>query len=104
MDRMIPKSHFRSAPRSGHACERQLCARSGRSVTTDPAIFPLPAFLLSCNHITRNSGVETLLRVYGHHHPDHMKDAVAKMTAKPTASASPQKRKERKKTNVVRIQ
>jgi hypothetical protein len=49
-------------------------------------------------------GVETLLRVYGHHHPDHMKDAVAKMTARPTASASPQKRTERKKTNVVKIQ
>lgn len=48
--------------------------------------------------------VETLLRVYGHHHPDHLKDAVAKMTAKPTASASPQKPAERKKTNVVKIQ
>ena len=48
--------------------------------------------------------VETLLRVYGHHHPDHLKDAVAKMTAKPTASASPQKRTEKKKTNVVKIQ
>jgi len=48
--------------------------------------------------------VETLLRVYGHHHPDHLKDAVAKMTAKPTASASPQKRTERTKTNVVKIQ
>ena len=48
--------------------------------------------------------VETLLRVYGHHHPDHLKDAVAKMTAKPIASASPQKRAEKKKTNVVKIQ
>jgi integrase len=48
--------------------------------------------------------VETLLRVYGHHHPDHLKDAVAKMTAKPTASASPQKRAEKKKTNVVKLQ
>jgi len=24
--------------------------------------------------------VETLLRVYGHHHPDFLKDALAKMT------------------------
>jgi hypothetical protein len=47
---------------------------------------------------------ETLLRVYGYHHPDHLKDPVARMTAKPTASASPQKRTERKKTNVVKIQ
>ena len=46
--------------------------------------------------------VETLLRVYGH--PDHLKDAVAEVTAKPTASASPQKRTEKKKTNVVKIQ
>ena len=30
-DLKVPKSHFRSTPRSGHACERQLCARSGRS-------------------------------------------------------------------------
>ena len=48
--------------------------------------------------------VETLLRVYGHPHPDHLKDAVAKMTAKPTASASPQKQADKKKTNVVKIQ
>lgn len=48
--------------------------------------------------------VETLLRVYGHHHPDHLKDAVAKMTTKPTASASPQKRTQKKKTNAVKIQ
>ncbi len=48
--------------------------------------------------------VATWLRVYGHHHPDHLRDAVIKMTAKPTASASPQKRAERKKTNVVKIQ
>jgi integrase len=38
--------------------------------------------------------VKTLLEVYGHHHPDYLKDAVSKMTAKPTASASPQKRGE----------
>ena len=36
--------------------------------------------------------------------PDHLKDAVAKITAKPTASASPQKQTERKKANVVKIQ
>jgi len=48
--------------------------------------------------------VETLFRVYGDHHPDHLKDAVAKMTAKPTASASPQKRTEMKKANVVKFQ
>lgn len=27
--------------------------------------------------------VETLLRVYGHHHPDHMKGAVEGITRKP---------------------
>jgi hypothetical protein len=47
---------------------------------------------------------EALLRVYGHHHPDHLKDSVAETTARPTASASPQKRTERTKTNVVKIQ
>ena len=46
--------------------------------------------------------VKTLLEVYGHHHPDHLKDAVAKMTAKPTASASPQKQAEKPRTNVVK--
>ena len=45
--------------------------------------------------------VETSLPVYGHRHP---KDAVTKLTAKPTASASPQKRDEKKETNVVKIQ
>ena len=48
--------------------------------------------------------VETLLRVYGHHHPDYLKDAVEKMTAKPTASASPQKSREKTKTNVIKLQ
>ena len=48
-----PKSHFRFTPKSGHACERQLCARSGRSIqvsfgpvadisTRTPAIRALP--------------------------------------------------------------
>jgi integrase len=45
--------------------------------------------------------VKTLLEVYGHHHPDYLKDAVTKMTTKPTASASPQKRAEKAQTNVV---
>jgi hypothetical protein len=48
--------------------------------------------------------VVTLLRVCGHRHPDHLKDAAAKVAAKPTASASPQKRIEKKETNVVKIQ
>jgi integrase len=48
--------------------------------------------------------VKTLLDVYGHHHPDHLKDAVAKMTAKPTASASPQKQVEKSTTNVIKTQ
>jgi hypothetical protein len=48
--------------------------------------------------------VVTLLHVYGHRHPDHLKDAAAKVTAKPTASALPQKRDEKKETNVVKIQ
>jgi hypothetical protein len=32
--------------------------------------------------------VETLLRVYGHHHADHMKSAVEGITRKPTANRS----------------
>jgi hypothetical protein len=48
--------------------------------------------------------VKTLLETYGHHHPDHLKDAVSKMTAKPTASGSPQKRDEKTQTNVVKTQ
>jgi integrase len=48
--------------------------------------------------------VKTLLEVYGHHHPEHLKDAVAKMTAKPTASASPQKQTEKMKTNAIKTQ
>jgi integrase len=48
--------------------------------------------------------VKTLIEVYGHHHPDHLKDAVSKITAKPTASASPQKQTEKTKTNVIKIQ
>ena len=48
--------------------------------------------------------VKTLLETYGHHHPEHLKDAVSKMTAKPTASASPQKRDEQTQTNVVKTQ
>ena len=31
---------------------------------------------------------ETLLRVYGLHHPDHLQDAVAKITAKPKLERS----------------
>jgi integrase len=48
--------------------------------------------------------VKTLLEVYGHHHPEYLKDAVSKMTAKPTASASPQKRGATAQTNVVKTQ
>jgi integrase len=48
--------------------------------------------------------VETLLRVYGHHHPDYLNDAVAKMTAKPTASPSPQKPQDKTKTGVIKTQ
>lgn len=53
--------------------------------------------------------VETLLKVYGHHHPDYLSDAVEKMTAKPrkrgsTATASPQKQADQAKTNVTKIQ
>jgi len=51
--------------------------------------------------------VETLLKVYGHHHPDYLSDAVEKMTAKPkrrsTATASPQKRGDQTKTNVLKM-
>jgi hypothetical protein len=51
--------------------------------------------------------VETLLKVYGHHHPDYLSDAVEKMTAKPkqqsTATALPQKRDEQTRTNVIKI-
>jgi integrase len=51
--------------------------------------------------------VETLLKVYGHHHPDYLSDAVEKMTAKPkrrsTATASPQKRSEQTNTNVIKM-
>jgi hypothetical protein len=36
--------------------------------------------------------------------PGSSEDAVTKMPAKPTASASPQKQAERKKANVVKIQ
>ncbi|MGJ5022354.1 tyrosine-type recombinase/integrase [Bradyrhizobium oligotrophicum] len=37
--------------------------------------------------------VKTLLDVYGHHHPDHLRDAVSKITAKPSGrSAKDQKR------------
>ena len=48
--------------------------------------------------------LKTLLETYGHHHPDHLKDAVSKVTAKPTASASPQKRDKTTQTNVVKTQ
>ncbi|WP_426533624.1 tyrosine-type recombinase/integrase [Bradyrhizobium sp. McL0615] len=51
--------------------------------------------------------VETLLKVYGHHHPDFLSDAVEKMTAKPkrrpTATATPQKRVEQRDTNVIKM-
>jgi hypothetical protein len=36
--------------------------------------------------------LETLLRVYGHHHPDHLQDAVNKIAARPA--------KEREKAEV----
>ena len=48
--------------------------------------------------------VKTLLEVYGHHHPEYLKDADSKMTAKPTASASPQKRGATTQTNVIKTQ
>jgi len=51
--------------------------------------------------------VETLLKVYGHHHPDFLSDAVDKMTAKPkrrpSATATPQKRVEQHDTNVIKM-
>ncbi|QWG14275.1 site-specific integrase [Bradyrhizobium sediminis] len=47
--------------------------------------------------------VKMLIEVYGHHHPDHMKDAVAKIAAKPTASVMPQKRVTEMSTNVVKM-
>ena len=51
--------------------------------------------------------VETLLKVYGHHHPDYLSDAVEKMTAKPkkrsTAAASPQKQRGQTESNVVKL-
>jgi integrase len=51
--------------------------------------------------------VETLLKVYGHHHPDYLSDAVEKMTAKPrrrsTATALPQKQVEQTRTNVIKM-
>jgi len=51
--------------------------------------------------------VETLLKVYGHHHPNFLSDAVDKMTAKPkrrpTATATPQKRVEQRDTNVIKM-
>jgi hypothetical protein len=48
--------------------------------------------------------VKTLLEVVGHHHPEYLKDAVSKMTAKPTASASPRKRGAMTQTNVIKTQ
>jgi integrase len=52
--------------------------------------------------------VETLINVYGHHHPDHLADAVEKITAKPrkrgaTATASPQKQDAQAATNVTKL-
>ncbi|MCS3764958.1 tyrosine-type recombinase/integrase [Bradyrhizobium centrosematis] len=50
--------------------------------------------------------VETLLKVYGHQHPDYLSDAVRNITAKPkrsTATASPQKQAEQASTNVVKF-
>ncbi|OSI68873.1 tyrosine-type recombinase/integrase [Bradyrhizobium canariense] len=47
--------------------------------------------------------VKMLIEVYGHHHPDHMKDAVTKIAGKPTASASPQKRTAENESNVIRL-
>ena len=51
--------------------------------------------------------VETLPKVYGHHHPDYLSDAAEKMTAKPkrrsTATATPQKRVEQRDTNLIKM-
>lgn len=50
--------------------------------------------------------VETLIKVYGHHHPDYLADAVKKITAKPkqsTAAVSPQKRVEKPSTKVIKF-
>jgi integrase len=48
--------------------------------------------------------LETLLKVYGHHHPDYLSDALDKITAKPkgrnSANVSPMKAPEQAKTNV----
>jgi len=51
--------------------------------------------------------METLLKVYGHHHPDFLSDAVDKMGAKPksrsTATRSPHNEGEQTRTNVLKI-
>lgn len=48
--------------------------------------------------------LETLLKTYGHHHPDHLSDAVDKISAKPksrnTANVSPMKQPSGGKTNI----
>jgi len=48
-----------------------------------------------------------LTEVYGHHHPDYLADAVEQMTAelkrRSTATAMPQKRSERTRTNVLKM-
>jgi hypothetical protein len=52
-------------------------------------------------NVARRRALDQISR--SRHRPD-LKHSVAKMTAKPTASALPQRRAEQKKTNVVKIQ
>jgi integrase len=47
--------------------------------------------------------VKVLIDVYGHHHPDFMKEAVTKIVGKSTATASPQKRGQKDGSNVIPI-
>jgi len=54
---------------------------------------------LSCPITSPETSASKHCCVYGHRHPNHRKDTVAETTAKPTASASPQKLTERKRTS-----
>jgi hypothetical protein len=56
------------------------------------------------HHFTAGNRISSSTRAYSARRPVIGMRAVTKMTAKPTASASPQKRTEQKKTNVVKIQ
>jgi integrase len=53
--------------------------------------------------------LETLLKTYGHHHPDHQKDAVDKIAARPAKPADRANQRpiiggEQARTNVIKIQ